>query len=299
MESGLVFNIQRFSIHDGPGIRTTVFLKGCPLDCWWCHNPEGQAAEAEIVVVEGRCIRCDACRKACPQTRAAGGTRAAEQGACTLCGACVAACPTGARQMVGRRRTVDEVLAEVLKDRLFYDDSGGGATFSGGEPLLQPGFLKGLLLACRARGIRTAVDTCGFGSEADLLAVAPLADLFLYDLKFMDDAQHARYTGASNATILSNLRALGRVHGNIWIRIPILPGLNDGPEHLEAMAHCAASTPGVRQVNVLPYHEAGTHKLPRLGRPHRLEDMAPPSAEYVEEVAARFRGFGLTVKIGG
>jgi len=307
MESGIVFNIQKYSIQDGPGIRTTVFLKGCPLDCWWCHNPESQSSEPEITVIEGRCMRCGECRKVCvrggpPQGgQAAGGTcgPAGEPAACTLCGKCVEACPTGARQMVGRRMNAAEVLAEVLKDRVFYEESGGGVTFSGGEPLRQPRFLRALLQACRGAGLHTAVDTCGFAPKEDLLAVAPLADLFLYDLKFMDESRHARYTGASNVSILGNLRALGDIHGNIWIRVPIIPGLNDSARELEALARCAASVPGVRQVNVLPYHGAGAYKSPRVGRAYRLQETAPPSPEYMEDVAARFRGHGLSVRIGG
>jgi pyruvate formate lyase activating enzyme len=305
MEDGLVFNIQRYSIHDGPGIRTTVFLKGCPLDCWWCHNPESQSGEPEIVAIEGRCIRCGECRKACPQEgRAARGDPAASKEPprdfrCIRCGACVAACPTGARQMVGRRMTVAEVVAEVLKDRVFYEESGGGVTISGGEPLMQPRFLVGLLASCRTQGIHTAVDTCGYAPPADLLAAAPLADLFLYDLKLMDDAGHRRYTGASNATVLDNLRALGRVHDRIWIRVPIIPGVNDDAENLEAAARLAASIPGVRQVNLLPYHEAGAYKSPRLGKPYRLGVAAPAAPASMNEAAARFRAAGLNVMIGG
>jgi len=321
MVSGLVFNIQRYSIHDGPGIRTTVFLKGCPLDCWWCHNPESQAPEPEVVVIEGRCMQCGECRKACLLEKGVRNlfSENAEIGPkphvsekrfltpflaepprrCTRCGACVEACPTGARQMVGRRMTAAEVVAEVLKDRVFYEESGGGATFSGGEPLVQPKFLAALLQGCREAGIHTAVDTCGFAPKEDLLAVAPLADLFLYDLKSMDEARHTQYTGATNISILENLQALGRVHRNIWIRVPIIPGVNDNAEQLEALARYAAATPGVRQVNVLPYHEAGSYKSARVGKPYRLEKIAPPSPEYMADVAARFRGFGLNVKVGG
>jgi pyruvate formate lyase activating enzyme len=299
MESGLVFNIQRYSIQDGPGIRTTVFLKGCPLDCWWCHNPEGQSSQPEIIVVEGRCIRCGQCRKACPNAPQDGGKEGADDKPCTLCGACVSACPTKARQIVGTRMTDAEVLAEILRDRIFYDDSGGGATFSGGEPLLQVGFLKAVLAACRRNGIHTAVDTCGYAPMEHLLGIAPLTDLFLYDLKLMDSGRHLRYTGVANATILDNLRRLGRVHGNIWIRIPVIPGLNDGPDEMEAAAELVSSIGGVRQVNLLAYHETGLQKFTRLGRRYRLDRAATPSPRHLEAVAERFRAQGLNVKTSG
>ena len=297
-QSGLVFDIQRYSIHDGPGIRTTVFMKGCPLDCWWCHNPESQLAEPEIVVGESRCVRCGECLKVCPNGRVSG-SAGAEGPPCTLCGACVAACPTGARRLAGERLTVGKVMAEVLKDRIFYEDSGGGATFSGGEPLLQPRFLTRLLEACRGAGLHTAVDTCGFAPWDDLLAVAPLTNLFLYDLKGADSRSHMDHTGVSSALIFDNLRALGAVHNNLWLRVPILPGLNDDDAQLEAMASLAASIAGVRQVNLLPYHQTGMHKFRQLGRAYRLEGLAPPSPERMEEVAARFRAFGLKVRVGG
>ncbi|MBM4017818.1 MAG: glycyl-radical enzyme activating protein [Planctomycetes bacterium] len=295
--SGIVFDIQRYAVHDGPGIRTTVFLKGCPLDCWWCHNPESQSAQPQIVVMEGRCVRCGECVKVCPQGEA--GAAAADRPRCTACGACVAACPAGARRMAGARMTVEEVLAEVLKDRLFYEESGGGATFSGGEPLFQPQFLHGLLQACRSAGLPTAVDTCGFAPWDDLRAVVPLTDLFLYDLKGADEQSHAHHTGVPSGPILDNLRALGAVHDNIWIRIPVLPGINDDDAQVDAMARLAASAGGVRRVNLLPYHKTGVHKFRQLGRAYRLERLAPPSPERMEDVAARFRAFGLRVRVGG
>jgi pyruvate formate lyase activating enzyme len=194
---------------------------------------------------------------------------------------------------------VGDVMAEVLKDRPFYEESGGGVTFSGGEPLLQPRFLRSLLDACRKAAVHTAVDTCGYAAWQDLLGLAALTDLFLYDLKMMDDRRHRQYTGASNGPILENLRALGRVHRNIWIRIPIIPGLSDGPEDLEAAARFAASIPGVQQVNLLPHHETGSAKFSRLGRPYRLEGTESPSSEQMAEAAEKFRTFGLNVKIGG
>ena len=301
MSSGLVFNIQKYSIQDGPGIRTTVFLKGCPLRCWWCHNPESLSPKPEIVILEARCRLCGECLQVCPNDAifAENGGFRYDVEACALCGTCVEACPSGARQMVGTRMTVPEVMAEISKDRIFYDDSRGGVTFSGGEPLMQPRFLRDLLAACRAQSIHTTVDTCGFGTREYLLSIAPLTDLFLYDLKAIDEVKHLQYTGVSNSSILENLLALGRVHSNIWIRLPLIPGLNDDDGQLEATARFAASIPGVRQINVLPYHKTAIHKFRRLGRPYRLEQIPDPTPEHLERVRQKLGAFGLTVKTGG
>ncbi len=301
MQSGLVFNIQKYSLHDGPGIRTTVFLKGCPLCCDWCHNPEGISPEREIVVAETRCAVCGHCREACPFSDSIGGTGVlpARNEPCDYCSKCVEACPTGARQMVGREMTVAEVTAEILKDRVFYEESGGGATFSGGEPLLQSAFVIELLEACHANGIRTAVDTCGFGRSESLLAMARLADLFLYDIKFMDDARHREHCGVTNSLILENLQALARVHSNIWIRVPVIPNVNDDGDNLSAIAGFTATLPGIRQVNLLPYHKTGLTKHARLGHEYDLADVRPPSAEKMEQAAGLFRTTGLNVRIGG
>ena len=201
--------------------------------------------------------------------------------------------------MVGRQMTVEQILEEILKDRIFYDQSGGGASFSGGEPLTQPEFLSALLEACRDLEIHTAVDTCGYGRWDHLEAVARFTDLFLYDLKIMDDDRHRQVTGVSNVPILENLRLLGRMHDNIWIRVPIVPGINDSLVQLEALARFAASIPGVQQVNLLPYHRSGLHKARRIGQSYQLEDTRQPSAEQMEEYTQRFRAFGLQVYRGG
>ena len=301
MKTGLVFNIQKYCLQDGPGIRTTVFLKGCPLSCSWCHNPEGITPAAEITVIENRCLVCGECRRACPFNKDLPGEGALQtvHELCTQCGGCVRACPTGARQLTGREMTVWEIMREVVQDRIFYEDSGGGVTFSGGEPLMQARFLRELLEACHAEGLSTAVDTCGYASTGDLLEIAPVTNLFLYDLKFMDDARHVRYTGVSNATILNNLRILGSVHGNIWLRIPLIPGITDGEIDLAALAHFAASVRGVRQVNLLPYHKTGLQKFRRLGRPYLLDSVQEPSAELVERIRSKFVAVGLRAVAGG
>jgi pyruvate formate lyase activating enzyme len=301
MQHGLVFNIQKYSVHDGPGIRTTVFLKGCPLHCPWCHNPEGISRRREIVVLESRCLGCGECRLACRYGTVIPGEGAlpARSEVCELCGACVEACPTQARQIVGQELSVSQVLETVLQDQIFYEDSGGGVTFSGGEPLSQPDFLRGLLEACRRRGVPTAVDTCGLARAEDVLAVAALTDLFLYDLKFMDDAKHRQYTGVSNGLILENLQALGRSHARIWLRVPIIPGINDDPADLEAAARFAAGIPGVQQVNLLPFHRTGLPKSLRLGQESSLAEVQPPSPAAMNRAVGVFTRAGLVVKQGG
>jgi pyruvate formate lyase activating enzyme len=301
MQKGLVFNIQKYSVHDGPGIRTTVFLKGCPLHCPWCHNPEGMSRRRELVVLENRCIGCGRCRLACRfgAVSSEDGPLPAHSEKCEVCGACVEACPTGARQIVGQELSVRQVLEAALQDRVFYEESGGGVTFSGGEPLSQPDFLRGLLAACREQGLHTAVDTCGLAQKEDLLEVAALTDLFLYDLKFIDDAKHRHYTGVSNTLILENLRALGSAHGRIWLRVPVIPGINDDQAELEAAAQLAATIPGVQQVNLLPFHRTGLPKARRLGQESGVSEVQPPSAEAMNRAVEIFAQTGLVVKAGG
>jgi pyruvate formate lyase activating enzyme len=297
----VVFNVQKYSLHDGPGIRTTVFLKGCPLNCSWCHNPESISPQCEMVVMENRCIECGECRRACPQALGAAGERAlpARIEHCERCGACLEACPTGGRRLIGHKVFVSLLLETIEQDRIFYEESGGGVTFSGGEPLYQFEFLRESLRACRDRHIHTVVDTCGFARGADLLALAPLTGLFLYDLKLMDDAKHRHYTGASNVRILSNLQALGAAHERIWIRVPVMPGINDSERELTGLARFAAGLPSVRQVNLLPYHRMGLPKSRRLGRSSPLAGVEPPSAESMSRAADIFSSFGLATRIGG
>ncbi|BCS52695.1 glycyl-radical enzyme activating protein [Geobacter sp. SVR] len=294
-DRGIVFNIQKYSISDGPGIRTTLFLKGCPARCWWCHNPESKSPLPEMTQVEGRCLACNECALACPQGIAGCGADAA----CLLCNECAEACPSGARRLAGREMTVAEVLAALLQDRIFYEESGGGVTFSGGEPLFQFGFLKALLVGCRERGVRTAVDTGGFAPRERLLEMAPLADLILYDLKLMDAERHRTAVGLDNQGVLENLAALATVHDNIWLRIPIIPGVNDDRANLEASARLAASLRDIRQVNLLPFHRTWHGKVRQLGRTVADDTIAPPSHERMEELASIFRHKGLITIIGG
>ena len=300
MDTGLVFDIQKYSIHDGPGIRTTVFLKGCPLHCPWCHNPESRSPDVEISWSEARCIGCYQCWQVCPQAcEVRPATPEIDRQRCLGCGRCVAACPTGAREWVGRQRTVDEILAEVLQDRLFYDESGGGVTLSGGEPLMQAEFSRQLLAACRREGLHTAVDTCGFGRCEDLLGLAAYTNLFLYDVKILDDQRHRQYTGVSNVVILENLAALCEAGAEVWVRVPVIPGFNAAPDDIAATAAWVASLGRVRRLHLLPYHAWGLHKSQRVAAagPTLLAD--PPSREHMERLAALVRGYGLAVYLGG
>ena len=304
MERGRVFNVQRFSVHDGPGIRTTVFLKGCPLRCRWCHNPEGISPAPEMMILANRCIHCGRCVEVCPSGLATeAGLAEVEGRQCTVCGTCAETCPAAARQLAGRSMTAGEVLAEVLRDRIFYDDSGGGVTFSGGEPLMQPRFLRAALAACREEGVHTAVDTCGFCRRGELLATAPLADLFLFDLKVMDEERHRQLTGVSNRPILQNLEALARAHDRIWIRIPVIAGLNDDRDNMAATARFVAALPGVRRVSLLPYHSTGEPKrqrLPRAGEPPAPSpDLTAPDPERLAALAGELAAAGLESSIGG
>jgi pyruvate formate lyase activating enzyme len=300
MADGIVSNIQKFSLHDGPGIRSTVFLKGCPLRCEWCHNPESQSAEPELVFVENRCIRCGTCLSVCPE--------ASEQKAenpsfefpsyCQRCGMCIDQCPTTARQIIGQRMSAEEVMDAIARDRIFYDQSGGGVTFSGGEPLQQIDFLIELLIRCQQHGLHTAVDTCGFGPEEDVRRIADLCDLVLFDVKMMDAEKHRKWTGVSNDCILKNLTSLGMHHHNIWIRIPMIPGVNDDPQELESMAAFFVRLPGIRQINLLPYHSMSGQKHHRLGRKYRLAHLDPPSRVDMEPLTKPFIARGFHTVIG-
>jgi pyruvate formate lyase activating enzyme len=296
MVIGRVFDVQRFSLHNGPGIRTTVFLKGCPLACAWCHNPEGRSPEREVVRIEGRCLACGACGEVC----ATGAAReAAPSALCVRCGRCVEACPTAAREFVGRDVTADDFAEEASRDRVFFEESGGGVTFSGGEPLAQPEFLLAALERLRASGIRTAVDTCGHAPRDLLLRVAATTDLVLFDLKLIDSERHLRLTGVPNDTILGNFRALGRAHANLWVRVPVIPGVNDDDGNLAATARLTAATPGVRCVDLLPYHRTGLGKFARSGMRNDLGHVQPPTPEHMERLAEPFRRLALETTVGG
>ena len=285
---GLVFNVQRFSVHDGPGVRTTVFMKGCPLACTWCHNPESQSAAPAFVRMQHRCMRCGRCTDD-------------ELASAVVCGRDehdVDACPTGALQMVGERVTAPALVTSLLSDRVFFDESGGGVTISGGEPLVQAPFVTDVLERLRAEGVHTALDTCGFTPWPYLRDAAAHADLVLYDLKLMDPARHEAATGVSNELILGNLTALAAVHANIWVRVPIVPSVNDDDDNIDATADFVRSIPGIRQVDLLPYHPTGEPKFARLGMPYALHGATTPDQHQMNRIAERFRARGLMTTTG-
>ncbi len=289
MMIGTVFNIQKFSINDGPGIRTTVFLKGCPLHCLWCHNPESHKIVPELFYNEGKCIGCRECARACPHGCHAfvDGKHRFDRSRCIQCGKCADICPTAALEMVGERRSVEEVISEVLKDRVFYETSGGGMTISGGEPMLQFDFTLALLRAAKEQGLHTCMETCGYTDTDKLRAVAPFVDLFLYDYKETDPARHKKYTGVSNRRILKNLRLLNDMGCNIVLRCPIIPTLNDRDDHFSGIAALANRLPHVSEINIEPYHPLGSGKAAMLGREYALPELTFPAEETVQDWIAR------------
>ncbi len=300
---GVIFNLQRYSIHDGPGIRTTVFLKGCPLRCLWCQNPESQAARAQVFFVKENCKGCGACVRACPEGAIdlVEGRSRTNRDLCTGAGKCAEVCPNEARNLMGRQITAGEVFDEVAADDIFYQRSGGGATLSGGEPLAQPEFATAVFRLCRDASIHTTLDTCGYAPWETMRRVLEHVDLVLYDFKHMDPEQHRRYTGVSNELILQNAK---RIHHELGIpllaRVPVIPGYNDGLENLGATARFIATELGDSiRVHLLPYHRLGEAKHERMEQPGKSIAAQPPSEEYMEEIRQVLESFGLTVHLGG
>jgi len=256
---GVIFDIKKYALHDGPGIRTTVFLKGCPLNCWWCHNPEGQNLEPEIIWKN----------------------------------------QNTQKEIIGRKVSVEEVMVEIEKDLIFYDESNGGVTFSGGEPLMQPAFLDQLLIACYEQEFTTTLDTCGYTSWEIVEKVKDKVDLFLYDLKMIDNEKHRKYTGVSVLPILSNLKKLDKEGKNIIIRLPVITGITETEENINQLAEWISTLETVKEINLLPFHKIGYSKYKKLNRKNKMLDLDPPSPERLDQLLDTFRGLGFTTKLGG
>ncbi len=280
-----IFNIQKFCINDGPGIRTTVFLKGCPLDCAWCHNPESKTLAPEIMYNARLCIGCRLCEKACDN-----GCHCFSDGAhifnreeCISCGACSEVCPSKALESAGYECDADEIIADVMRDKTFYDTSGGGITLSGGEPMFQFSFAKALLQKAKEKGLHTCIETCGYAPREHFEIIAPLIDVFLYDYKLTDENEHIKYTGVSNKKILENLRFLDSLGKSIILRCPIIPNINDNTEHFRGIADIANAHSGIIEINIEPYHPLGKSKAEQLGKTYSVDISEFPSAEKVSE----------------
>ena len=296
---GVVFHIQRYSIQDGPGIRTTVFLKGCPLRCEWCSNPESQDPHPEILFRSPQCQQSGSCAEACEvgAIRLIDGAPSLDRSTCTMCMDCVEACPSGALEISGKRMKLEDVVDEACRDELFYVNSGGGVTLSGGEPLSQPEFARRFLEACRARSIHTALDTCGHASWQVVEQVLAHTDLVLFDLKHLSPGKHRDGTGVKNELILDNLRKTLDAKGTrVWIRIPLIPGYNDSTPHLKELAFALRET-GAEKVSLLGFHHWGRSKYQALGREYPCDgvDALPRSTLELAKTVLEARGIAVTI----
>lgn len=300
MSKAKIFNIQKFCIHDGPGIRTTVFFKGCPLRCLWCHNPESHSFYSEVLYSPEKCIKCGQCIRNCNHEAITlvGDIISQDSHKCVLCENCIDQCVGNAREISGQEYTVKELLFEIEKDIPFYEQSGGGVTFSGGEVLCQIDFATELARACQRRGISVVIDTCGFVPFNHFEKIFPYVDLFLYDLKLMDSSLHLEYTGQDNRLILENLQKLASQGANINIRIPLIEGLNTDDNNLKTIVNFIR---GIRisMINLLPYHALGSNKYDKLKKEYRSELLSPPTDQRLIEIRQLFEKNGLKAKIGG
>ncbi|MCX8032413.1 MAG: glycyl-radical enzyme activating protein [Thermoleophilia bacterium] len=292
---GMVFNIQRYSIDDGPGIRTTVFLKGCPLTCLWCSNPESQERAPQLLHRRSLCKQCYRCVGACPEGAISVGPEGIviDRDICKACGTCVEACPHDALRISGKEMSVEEVMAVVKRDADFYRDSGGGVTISGGEALMQPEFALELLKACKEAGFHTCLDTSGQGSLEALRKLIPYVDLFYYDIKHIDPDIHYQYTGCTNKQILRNFIEVASSKVPLVVRIPVIPGFNDNLRDIGQIAELVATEAPHASVHLLPYHRYGQQKYAQLGREYPMPDVEPPSQEFLDAACAAVKSRGL------
>ena len=275
MNKAIIFDIHHCSTSDGPGIRTTVFFKGCNLRCAWCHNPEGQEFKPQMMFYKDKCTGCGKCTEVCPTPKN-----------CTLCGKCSFYCPIDARKVCGKEYTVDEVFDEIIKDKAFYENSSGGVTFSGGECMLQIDFLIEILKKCKENGIHTAVDTAGHIPFQGFEKILPYTDLFLYDIKMFDSQKHKKYTGVGNELILENLKKLFKSKAKIWIRIPIISDINDSVEEMQKIKDFLDENGKPEKIELLPYHAMGENKYSAIGK--EAQRFVPPDNDMVNKLKAVF-----------
>lgn len=302
MSDSLIFDIKRYAINDGPGIRIVIFFKGCNLHCAWCHNPESISAKPEKMYAPSKCIQCGSCVEACPENAITLTSEGifTDSELCRLCGRCTDVCPTKAIEMSGRVMSVSEIINIIEKERPFFDQSGGGVTFSGGEPLMHTKLLVELLDECICRGIHTAIDTAGNVSLETLLKVAERANLFLYDLKTMDTNIHKHWIGSGNEKIIHNLQALAETGAHIIIRIPLISGINDDDVNIEKTAVFVASLAGEKkEVHLLPYHAIAQNKYVKLGKSEQFEKLKEPDKDSLVKAIQKFADFGIKASIGG
>jgi len=302
MTKGIIFDIKRYAIHDGPGIRSTVFFKGCSLQCQWCHNPEGIQSEPEIFLRNEKCpSECRLCISACPNgaIKRIKGSIDVDLSKCDLCSECEDACVYGALEIIGREVSVDEVMEELEKDSLFYEESHGGVTFSGGEPFEQPEFLNVLLETSKSKDLHTTVDTCGNFDPRLLSNIDGKVGLFLFDLKMIDDIKHRKYTGKSNKVILENLRSLTTNGHHVAIRIPLIKGINDDDQNIRQTVEFLKTLNHIEQINLLPYHSGGCLKQKRLRKKEIQPGFQSPSNKRIEAIKAIFEKNSFSVKVGG
>jgi glycyl-radical enzyme activating protein len=294
-----IFDIQRYSINDGPGIRTTVFFKGCPLRCLWCDNPESQLQVPQLFFFESLCVQCHRCVSACPNEAISIGTDNSvitDRKRCNACGTCTVICPNNARVITGKLMTVEEVLGIIKQDSLFYRNSDGGATASGGEAATQPEFLIELFKRCQEIGIHTALDTTGYVRWDKLKQILSCTDLVLLDIKHIDPAVHRELTGLDNTIILENARKIAKSGKPVWIRYPLVPGCNDSEQNISATGEFVLSL-GLKQIDILPYHRLGKGKYERLDMEYPLPNAQSYSEHQIEQIKARLEKLGLEVRV--
>jgi pyruvate formate lyase activating enzyme len=295
MTTGLIFDIKHFAVHDGPGIRTTVFVKGCPLRCMWCHNPESLTSTPQLLYTPSRCIGCGYCMKVCDNGAhiTVNGKHEVDWGKCEACGKCAAECYSGALEFAGREATVGEVMEEVMKDKVFYDNSKGGLTISGGEPLMQPEFTREVFKRAKESGIHTALDTSGYASWDVIEGVLEHVDLVLYDIKQMDSERHKEYTGVPNELIIENLKKIDTKGKPIWVRIPTIPRLNDSEDNFRKIGELLSGIKHLERVDILRYHKLAESKYEHTGKDYRLKGMDTPEKDEVEHLKDILEGYGI------